>query len=1762
MDPQLPEYSDILSGHLQSKSSRYIWGFFKGLSMDRKFNDLQLTQNDIGILENSGRIINLFNQLGYNVSDSTKVDPTLLNITSDDLKLQINAIYKVGTDPDDEEIEIYLFEVRSVTVALTQATSRQFRTRGGSNLLIFTSEYEDLDFVLIDREVIQGRTGPRIVIRPRHLTVNRRNPDPVALRVLKRFTFTEADSLYQWEKLLGAYTLAEWSEPNFNNRALFSDYYLNQRLTDERLTPEWGEDVRPIGRKIMGYFSDVRDRLTGKPEAVIRNQLIEPIFRDLGFEFVGNKSGVLEPDEPDYRLYSPGNKDKPFALALAYVWNRNLDISDPKRDKESPEENPGARVVSLLEKGEAPWVIMTNGKIWRLYSATASNKATNYYEIDLEEALVAPDQVTALKYWWLLFRVEAFVDFLDKVLFESADYAKELGNRLKNSVFEEIFPHFAYGFISDMRVNGKADAEIDLSAVFNGTMTFLYRLMFLLYAESLELVPINEESGYRQQSVYRLKNELANIVGAVECQASEKIKKAYTAKSTQIYKDHLLPLFHVIDLGSNAINLPTYNGGLFSTQTETGKFLEQYAIPDKQLSLGMDHLCRALDEKTQGLAMIDFKSLGVRQLGSIYEGLLEFKLKIAEEKLAVVKESGKEVFLPFKEAEKKNKRVLATIKKGEVYLENDKRERKATGSYYTPDYIVKYIVEHTVSPVLERKFEVLSDRLRAAQHEYRRHKKVAEQKKENPEKFWNYKDMRQLADDCLNIRLLDPAMGSGHFLVEAVDFISIKLINFLNAWSDNPVWAMLEQIRDDILVEMERQGVAVDPDRLTRVALLKRSVLKRCIYGVDLNPMAVELAKVSLWLDAFTLGAPLSFLDHHLKIGNSLIGARIKEVQDYLNTGYGDQFDMFSGNEFAGVMLATDLMQKVSYMSDNTVSQVEASQEAFRNASDQLSPYKRLLDVYTSKWFSNTPEQLANNQNSKKKNKTDLIKLFLKQDDVKNWLRDPVTLLDDRLFPASTIGENSENDVVDNKFFHWELAFPEVYFAPSKPDGQDIGLIKGRGFDVVVGNPPYAAISGDTLRNYYKENYESPEYQYDAYILFIEASVSLCTDNGHSGMIVPTTFLVEHYYSKVRNYLLENTSLNKILHFKFSVFDDATVESAIYILSREIQLNNYIEVGFVNNLTLGNINYEIVDQIVYENLPGKDLNVAVSGKRAGLIKKLLSEKYKNLGSIANITVGIKPYQVGKGQPKQNRSDVDNRIYDADNKLNETYRQYLVGSNINRYEINPDNKNWISYGDWLAEPRYSAPFEATEKLLVRQTGDSIISAVDSSQHITLNNLHNLKLKNDRLSHLYLSAILNSKLIDFFYKIIVPEEGRVFAEVKTVDLEYFPLPIIESPIDKDFESLSEKLIQFYKNENINQILRLIPKVGDQIIYDLLVYLSQRMMELNTDKDKIETEFLCFLEDELETRIDDLAGKTIIRNFVGDYRIDENFLPWDEVYYRLSQNKRYFKSNLDQIKGKLFEKYTKTITNLEPIKSTLKLTDNLIDKVVYTHYELSDDEIELVERPYYEQRIHEAKAKVQSDENLREDLDAAFKYVSDQIEPATVRFAEISPPRKAETYLDIALPNWRKLSDRVQILLSSAERDFLDTDRFDYTGSEINYAKSVEITIIEYLFIPFREGGFTEDDVYNERAFKRFMKNEGVLTLGNFPFLFSSKEQKFREFIAEKYADADIRIFSKEGILGFLSEEQIQSRNKSAHEDIVDRGRAGKAREWAFSILRNLA
>ena len=1014
------------------------------------FLDIDITRQDIQGLSSADAVTAFFARLGYDTEARTPQTAGNLGITSDNTARPLKKIELIA---DQEGLfQVYLFELQSITVAHTRALARAFRNRVGNYLLILTSDYDRLDFVFLERELpaLTG-TEPSIgekqsAIRPRVLTVERRAPTPIQLRVLRRLTWTESDPFYQYEKLKAAYDLANWSEDYFNNRALFSDYYLKERLPE---FPVWTEDPKPVYLKLRELYQGAASRFGGKEKKQLHQDLVRPVLEVLGFDMSSGNGARSTSVEPHFRLFAKATKESALAICQVYPWDRSLDGKDDRRDSETADENPGAVVVSLLEKGESSWVVVTNGRLWRLYSKRTHARASNYYEIDLEEVLSqsgphAPEISESFRYFWLLFRSPAFelaevdregkkqsLSLLDQLLLYSEDYAKELGERLKERVFADIFPHLGAGFIHFIRERDGQHAEIDqetLDTVYQGTLTLLYRLLFLLYAESRDLLPAKEVRGYFEASLTKLKQEIADAAGTIEDEVEDKVKKHYRDNDCQLY-NRLSEVFRIVDKGDPTRNIPVYNGGLFlsdpeekddSPEAAAASFLKKTKVPDRFLARAIDLLARDMEPKRQDLVAIDFKSLGVRQLGSMYEGLLEFKLRIADRKLAIAKEKGREIYVPFNDLDNKDQeraeRQKRFKKKGEVYLENDKHERKATGSYYTPDHIVKYIVEHALGPVLKEKFVAMRPKLREAQQKRRAFfdKQGALRKqglRAEPESKAEFIG-QEVVDELFDIKILDPAMGSGHFLVEAVDYITDKTLDFLNAFPWNPVIAHLSRMRDTILQEMDDKGITIDPKRLTDVNLLKRHVLKRCIYGVDINPMAVELAKVSLWLDCFTLGAPLSFLDHHLRYGNSLIGVTVDEVNRSIQSG---QLSLLSGTRFEGMKQAVAGMIRIGELSDVTSAQVSESRREFSRASDAMRPAKRLLDIYTSQWFGNTP---TSSGHGKKRVQHNPALEFLRDEISERWAQTPTSteLPKEWKKVASTTGQASQ----EKRFFHWE----------------------------------------------------------------------------------------------------------------------------------------------------------------------------------------------------------------------------------------------------------------------------------------------------------------------------------------------------------------------------------------------------------------------------------------------------------------------------------------------------------------------------------------------------------------------------------------------------------------------------------------------------------------------------------------------------------------------------------------------------------------------
>ena len=283
--------------------------------------------------------------------------------------------------------------------------------------------------------------------------------------------------------------------------------------------------------------------------------------------------------------------------------------------------------------------------------------------------------------------------------------------------------------------------------------------------------------------------------------------------------------------GDGSIGLPPYNGGLFD-QART-PLLGQIRLDDAVMATVIDAL--SFEQTPNGRRYINYRDLGVQQLGSIYERLLEHDLVREHDTITV---------------------------------RPNRLARKGSGSYYTPDDLVGLLIKATIEPLIRSRMDAFEAR----------HGELATSPLAESRRMGRLKPLDP-AEKLLDLKICDPAMGSGHFLVNLVDYLADRVITAMaeaEAMVDgylSPLTARIDDIRTRIMANAEARGWTIDEDQLDDRHIVRRMVLKRCVYGVDKNPMAVELAKVALWLHTFTVGAPLSFLDHHLRCGDSLFGS-------------------------------------------------------------------------------------------------------------------------------------------------------------------------------------------------------------------------------------------------------------------------------------------------------------------------------------------------------------------------------------------------------------------------------------------------------------------------------------------------------------------------------------------------------------------------------------------------------------------------------------------------------------------------------------------------------------------------------------------------------------------------------------------------------------------------------------------------------------------------------------------------------------------------
>ncbi|HSH81588.1 MAG TPA: TaqI-like C-terminal specificity domain-containing protein [Herpetosiphonaceae bacterium] len=909
---------------------------------------------------------------------------------------------------------------------------------------------------------------------------------------------------------------------------------------------------------------------------------------------------------------------------------------------------------------------------------------------------------------------------------------------------------------------------------------------------------------------------------------------------------------------------------------------------------------------------MDYRDLDERHLGTIYEGLLEYHLQ-------------------------------PVPREGDwtVALLNDKGERKATGSYYTPDYVVKYIVDQTVGPVLRAAVAGLDT------------------------------DAAKIAA-VLRTNVLDPAMGSGHFLVEVTEYIARFLV-------------------DLAVVPGADAGGEAD------LQYWKRRVVQSCVYGVDLNPLAVELAKLSLWLSTVAKDRPLSFLDHHLRTGNALVGARIADLQvgsggagaqkrrKQAKQAAAGQLSMLDDESFRQSMsTAVDSMWLIEGSAGLTVAEVKEQERIYAGLRETLTrKYGRLADLVTATHFG-------------------------LEVDATMWqpLADFATGRTVAALPKFTAWLQQADAIAgERRFFHWELEFPEVFF---DRHGQPLG--EQAGFDAVVGNPPYLnawtmtdrmATERDVLKDLFGRT-GLLEGHWDLYVPFIIQSLMLGVEGGFHSFIVPNPVLREKYATSLRNHLLTQHSVESILSFdETNVFDEVSRQCIVYVakigsspvnmqsirIARDVGQTSYEEVAVVDSsVWLGAYNYQI------RHDPNYVVGLPIL-RRVENISDLLGQYlYVNVGATV--------------------SSKDPGVFTKDNVISHVPQghahKFFDGTNVRRWNIRWE-QIWLDYRrELMSGPRSPEMFES-KKILVRirtAENERLIAAYDDTgmycDHTVIvccpydalrgSNAKTAFLGFEKLGspldQLYVLALLNSFLMTWVFrnKFATGALQGSFSDVWPQSVRSFPIRRIAfTTPPEERERLQAKgqalYQQFCTKDDYACVLGFVehhlPRLPDgtpdtanehsDVVHDLLAYLAEQMIDLNKQRQTAVENLILDLEGLLSpgdmqkigrlwtppgaTNAEDAAAvkkRAEAQQELGS--LAEQRLELRDHIGAISENqwKWLLKGWLKHITNlaDLVRVYRQRQPAVAALDHRLAATDQLIDRIVYALYGLSDDEIAIVE------------------------------------------------------------------------------------------------------------------------------------------------------------------------------------------------------------------------
>jgi adenine-specific DNA-methyltransferase len=754
------------------------------------------------------------------------------------------------------------------------------------------------------------------------------------------------------------------------------------------------------------------------------------------------------------------------------------------------------------------------------------------------------------------------------------------------------------------------------------------------------------------------------------------------------------------------------------------------------------------------------------------------------------------------------------------------------GSFFTPGFITMYMCRETIRKAVVQKFNCLNHDLQ-------------DSKINRIDKYKNIEDIyeavgkdfdRKKANEVINsIKICDPAVGSGHFLVSALnEMIAIK--NDLKILEDKNGKSLnryeIAVINDELAITnedgelFEYNPTSKESQRVQETLFHeKQTIIENCLFGVDINPNSVKICRLRLWIEllknAYYQIYDVGDMVYDIKKQSPKIHHTSNIIQQ-LQTLPNIDINIKCGNSLVSrFAIDADLSQALR-KSKFSIDSYKAAVDTYRNARNKAqkremerlileikqsfateirlsNPIKKRLDKLAAELYHRFTGTFL--FEPKVEYKTSDPILSKKQQNEREKLENEINEL------SNKVADIKANRIYENAF-EWRFEFPEVL-----NDNGDF-----MGFDVVIGNPPYGVNFSDIEKKYLID-FDKDVPDFEIYVYFISLSRKLSTQNGHTSFIFPNTFLSTKFGKKYRDKLFSEVQVYQVVDLSNNnTFEEASVRTCIFSFCNNVSTyeSDFIRLHDNSFVLKETFNKEYLLKET-ENLLGLFHQNKVE---IIVINKL--RKHKELKEYFEVSQGLIPYDKYRGHDE---FTIKNRIWHSNTKQDETYKKELKGADVNRYSLNWNGNLWISYGKWLAAPRDEKIFK-NDRILVREiTSDKLSCTFANEEYYNTPSLINIINEKEILDLKYCLAILNSNLIGWLHNKVSPKANKgLFPKILINDIRIIPIPDVTKELQQLF---------VYKVNEILSLKKANPQADTTVLEAQIDQLVYNIYDLTTDE-----------------------------------------------------------------------------------------------------------------------------------------------------------------------------------------------------------------------------------------------------------------------------------------------------------------------------------------